>query len=451
MARRWLPLFAILASPAAGCGSNRLDARDAARDRGADTSPDASADAARDAVSDGASDAAGLTGRRAFDVTVTLTAASPSFPSGPNSFPTSAKATVVVDTTAGWLLMGGVGQGSTTTIAATGDKLAIAAPVTLVVPFANACNGGITLNFASLELAVDSSGRLQGTGTGQASYITGDVGYNQTFTATLDGAPDATPPSLVLGTGVLDPLAPARLAASEPLPPGTKARLVAADGSIVELSPEVPAVAAPAFVVAFRVPFALSFGGSYQVALDQMADFAGNHAVATQAPPLVTPAAPALLTDGGFESTTGMDSALISAGGDLPVISGTKSYYLPAGTWQAGSVTFRLPVHAGDQAVHFSYRVVSMYQSAGFYGAIVVASAGAPIASLSQLPMGTPTTTVTSASGGTLTVGLVSTLDLTLPDASAPEVFLRISGASSGCGLPPPSAGLIIDDVGAGG
>jgi len=473
-------LFAVVAFPAVGCGSSHLDSRDAARDTGvdghrspdaardggpdgpSDAARDATSDAARDATSDAARDATSdaardatvdavvLTGRHAFDVTAKL-AVTPSQSGGSSSFPTTAHATLVLDATAGWLLIGAGGQGSSTATTASGGTVSIATPVSLAVPFSGACDGQATLRFATLAVTVDGDGRLHGAGSGLASYIVGDVGYSQAFTATLDGLPDATPPSLPIDTaGVLDPLAPARFAVSEPLPPSSKAHLVGADGSLVDLWPEVPSDASPAFITAFRVPFALAYGASYQVVVDQMVDFAGNQALPPKTA-LSTLTAPALLTDGGFETTTGLDASLISSGGDLPVISGTKSFYLNASVWQGSTVSFRLAVHPGDKVVHFSYRVTSTYPSGSFYGAIVIGSAGAPVASLATLPLGTPTTTVTRSDGSTLTIGPVSTLELTLPDATASEVVLKISTALSGCGLPPPRAGLIIDELSAGG
>ena len=113
------------------------------------------------------------------------------------------------------------------------------------------------------------------------------------------------------------------------------------------------------------------------------------------------------------------------------------------------TTTFRLAVHPGDKAVRFAYRVATTYQVAGggFYGSVVIGSVGSKIASLSFLPAGTPTTTVTRTTGGTLTVGPVATAELALPDPGATEVVLKIATASGGCGLPPPQAGLIIDDV----
>src|SRR6185312_8217301 len=387
-----------------------------------DAPRDAAQDATADATRDAAADAIVLTGRHAFDVNVVLAVTpSTSLPSGPTSFPTTAHATLVLDASAGWLLIGAVGQGSSAAATASGSALSIAAPVSLAVPFSGACDGRATLRFATLAVTVDGAGRLHGTGSGLASYIVGDLGYNQAFTATLDGLPDATPPSLPLDTaGVLDPLASARFAVSEPLPAGAKAQLVAADGSLFDLSPEMSSDGSPAFVTAFRVPVALAFGASYQVVLDQMVDFAGNQALPPKTP-LATLAAPALLTDGGFETTTGLDTSLISSGGDLPVISGTKSLYLDPGmfAWQGSAVSFRLAVHPGDRAVRFSYRVASSYQSGIFYGAIVIGSAGAPIASLATLPQGTPTTMLTRSNGTTVTLGPVSSFELPLPDASA--------------------------------
>src|SRR6185312_9318646 len=323
MTRPAFLLFAVVAFPAVGCGSSHLGSRDAGRDTGVDgdrshdaardggpdarpdAARDATADAARDATADAARDATAdavvLTGRHAFDVNVVLAVTPSSSSSGGFvSFPTTAQATLILDASAGRLLIGAAGQGSSAATTATGGAVAIAAPVSLAVPFSTACGSQATLHFATLVVTVDGAGRLHGTGTGTTVYVVGDIGYNQTFTATLDGLPDVTPPSLPVDTaGVLDPLAPARFAVSEPVPAGTKAQLVASDGSVVDLAPDGPSDGSPAFVTAFRVPGVLAFGASYRVVLDQLVDFAGNQALPPNAP-LVTGAAPALLTDGGF-------------------------------------------------------------------------------------------------------------------------------------------------------
>jgi len=105
-------------------------------------------------------------------------------------------------------------------------------------------------------------------------------------------------------------------------------------------------------------------------------------------------------------------------------------------------------VSPGDKAVRFAYRVTSTYQGFGeFFGTIVIGSTGSNTASMSYLPIGSPTTTVTRTGGATLTIGPVATVEIPLPDTSATEVAVRISTTSSGCGLAPPSGGLIIDDV----
>jgi hypothetical protein len=346
------------------------------------------------------------------------------------------------------LVIGGEGQGSRSAIAVTGTAVAVLTTVTLYVPFPYACNGVATLQFSALNVTVGSDGKLYGAATGVASYIVTDTGFNQAFAATLDGVPDTTRPALLVRTaGVLDPLAPARFAVSEPLPAGAKAQLVAADGGIVELVPETSPTGDPVIITAFRVPSVLPFGASYRLALDQVVDFAGNHA-GQQSPPLVTLAAPPLLADAGFETTPvgAMGDAIVFAAGDLPVISGAHSLYLPPGYGQV--VTFRLLVTPGSKSVLFSYRVTSTSDVAGgFFGTMVVGSVGANIGARSQLPMGTPTTKVTGTAGTTLTVGPVAAAEIPLPDPSATEVVLKIITPASGCGLRPPAGGLIIDDV----
>lgn len=279
MPSRSLVICSVVACLVPACGKTSLVSRDAGRD----TSPpdhhvfDAAADGGTDAPGRPRSDAAidvtpdagPLAGRYAFDVTVKLTFTSPPAAGAFVTFPTSAMATLVLDTTAGWLVLGGEGQGSRSAIAVTGTAVAALAPVTLYVPFSYACNGVATLQFSALNMTVGVDGRLHGTASGTASYIASDTGIDQALAATLDGVPDTTRPALPIRTaGVLDPLAPARFAVSEPLPAGAKAQLVAADGGVVELVPEMSQTGVPAIITAFRVPSVLPFGASYRLALD---------------------------------------------------------------------------------------------------------------------------------------------------------------------------------------
>lgn len=465
MASRSLLIWVVVPCLAAACGKTNLDSRDAGRDTsGPDQhamdaahdsgGTDVPAHPARDGAADATPDGPALAGARAFDVVLKLTPTPPLSVGFAADFPTSAMATLVLDRTAGWLLVGAQGEGSTATVAPSAGGLAAATPVSLDVPYGGACQGVATLQFNALKVMLDGDGNLHGTATGFATYYVTDVGYSQAVSATLDGVPDTTRPVLPIPTaGALDPLVPARLAVSEPLPAAAKAQLVGADGTVVELSPELPQSGSPFFVTAFRVPYVLPFGGSFHLAVGGVVDFAGNQASPPNAP-LVTLAASPLLTDGGFESTAAgmLGDALIFGAGELPVISGTQSLSLGGGNgppWQSGgTVTFRLTVAPGDKAVRFSYRVVSMYQGAtSFLGTVLVGSTGSKPVS-AYLPTGTPTTTVVRASGGTSIIGPVASAEIPLPDPSATEVVLRISTLLPSCGGPlPPGGGLILDDV----
>lgn len=413
-----------MATAAAGCGNSGLD--------GWDTG------------------AAASTGRRSFDVTVTATiTASAASGSPAPSTPTCklTTSTLVVDATAGWLLLGGNGQGVAAPIRRNAGTLAISAPLTFDVWRHPSCQESMRLQFETLNLTIDGEGKVRGRGAGKAETLSGDVVYSYDFTAALDGVPDTTAPALGGTSGVLDPLKPARFPISEPLPAGATARLMAADGSVVELKAEVQD-GGPGFVTAFQVPSVLPFGGSYRFVLDSMGDFAGNRASPVQGPPLTTPAAPALFTDGGFEMTpTGMlGGGRVFAAGDLPALSGTKSLYVYPYPTLFGPVIFRLAVQPGDKVVRFSYRATSMY-SGGFYfwGTVAIGSPGSPVASLTHLPFGEPHTMLPSAVGGTSTLGPLSTAELPLPDPGAREVVLEIFGTEVGGGES--QTGLIIDDL----
>ena len=304
MTFRWLVLGAVIAVPALGCGKSSLTSADAGVDRFRDRPPvDASRDAAttrlpiratpptpvpaRTPPANASSTQAAtappipsvLKGRRAFDVTIKLTLQpSPSTAGWSGSFPTTATATLILDATEGWVLLGGVGQGARAPIFAYGTTITVTQPLALGVPSGGTCSG-TTVAFDALKLTVADDGTLQGTGSGQESYITGDVGYSTRFTAILDGVPDTTPPAVPVATGgAFDPLAPARFAASEPLSAGAQAQLVGADGTTVNLTPQMAQDGSPPFATAFLVPTVLPFGGSFHLVLGQVVDFAGNHA-----------------------------------------------------------------------------------------------------------------------------------------------------------------------------
>lgn len=402
---------------------------------------------------DASPDSAPLPARSAFDVRIKLT----NDPSKEHSWPRfdlpDLAATLAVDVGTGSLVLGAEGHGSAAAIRRAGEALEIVAPFTVVVRFQQGCDQIGYLRFDRLRILRESSGRLSGTGVGVFSYDAADLHLEQWITASLDGTTDSTAPTLSIGdTRSLDPMVPARFAASEPLPLGTKAQLVSSDGRVVDLIAETPQEGMPVLITGFRVPSVLPFGVDYHLNLDQVVDFGGHRAGPAPGPPLFSLASPPLLTDGGFESIPNQtfgDARVFSAGA-LPVITGTSSLFLEPGRGFPGTLTLRMDVHPGDSSLRFSYRVTARTLApSDFVGLVAIGSVGSKVSSLRRLRGDLPVAMAPGAGDFTWMISPVFTAELPLPDPNASEVVLRIATVGIGCDVDSmmwPS-GLIIDDL----
>src|SRR5262249_33665857 len=132
----------------------------------------------------------------------------------------------------------------------------------------NACSGPVSVTYQNLAVTI-TGGALTGRAGGTALVSCGDCDFNISFTATLTGIADATPPTLrASGSPPSNPFDGLTLMASEPLPAAATARLVADDGAAIDLFPQRVDGAVP-LVVGFSKPdVVLRAGQGYVVTLD---------------------------------------------------------------------------------------------------------------------------------------------------------------------------------------
>lgn len=391
--------------------------------------------------------------RQSFDVVALL--------SGPASsgLPATNRFTLVLDADARLAIAGGDGYGAVVGVTSADGRTFRAAS-----PF-NAGGGGdgdgcgVTerVLYETFEVTIADDGSLTGSAGGIA--LIGCAGCLAAVdpTARLVGTADATPPRLRLpGPGLTSPFEAFSLRASEPLPATTTARLVADDGAVIDLIPELGDLAFPV-VVGFRKPdIILRAGHAFVVELDG-ADFAG----------LVDPAdaslrlasfveAPAVIED-GFESVTGsvFGGAMVITAGPLRPITGTTSLYVGAkdapgvDSPTGRSLMVRLSRQPGDTRLRFSYRVAGPRAETPFAGRLRVGSEGA----WSGLALGASaevagTAEIIMLAGKEAYVSAVVTREVSLPADATDEVLVLIAPDIFPCSLPEGSPnGLLIDDL----
>ena len=230
------------------------------------------------------------------------------------------------------------------------------------------CSGLTTIDFDALTVTVTGS-TLKGTGSGSAQISCGDCQFAVPFAATVAGVADVTPPALVAASDAIptDPLQPFAVIATEPLPATATARLMASDGSHVDLVPMLTD-GDPPLVVGFSKPdVVLPYGNGFVVTLDGLVDFAGLRGDPAVPLRLTTFGTPPLVPGDGFESTTAatVGGATVISDGPLAPITGTRSVYIgsagapsPTGAPVSTALRVRLAVQAGDTKLRFSYRSV---------------------------------------------------------------------------------------------
>lgn len=429
----WLAPFGVL-----GCGARGVVAGDA----GAEAPP---------------------VGPRAFDVLAALS--SPTDAGVMSSqFPPTNRFTLVLDANGRRLIVGGNGTGSVMPVTTTdGKTFHTSGPFDTSTPPLGTCSSANRITYQTLELTVTGT-RFTGHATGAVQISCGDCFFMQAFVATLSGGADETPPTLVAGAHEAEPFGDFALMTSEPLPLGATARVVGSEGFGVALAPIFNGAELPEterLVLGFsKPPVVLGVGGGYVVELGGLVDFAGLRAAAGSTIRIGSFAPPPLVAADGFESATGTTvggAAVVKKGGavtELAPLAGAQSVYLGrpdapfATNLGAGPrLLVRLAVPAGATKVVYKARLVSHSSGGGFGGSLSVGSVGKSIASDNGLGPVTTEGVTTFADGSMLVLSDVQTRTVTLPRDVTDEVVFEIAAYENGCGLAPPSSGLLIDDL----
>jgi hypothetical protein len=397
-------------------------------------------------------------GRRAFDVVATL---------GPGEggamptadLPSTNAFTLVLDADVRRVIIGGAGQGAVVPVTST-DGRRFHVPKFSVGVMGSSCSGPTAFNYSSFDFTVSGS-TLHGTAEGAVEVSCGDCEFNVSFTAAVAGTADVTPPLLFATSGVVpaDPFEAFSVTTSEPLPTTATARLLASDGSHVDLEPTIVPGDLP-LVIGFSKPnVVLPYGKGFVVAVDGLVDFAGLRGSADTPLRLTAFETPPLLLEDGFESAPAGQqlggATVISSGGALPPITDTRSVYIgaqgapaPGGIAVGAALRVRLLAQPGDTVLRFSYRIVSRVPGVPFGGNVALGSVGRSVAeSRSIIPAPDSMQTMTSADGSSVALSVVSTMEIALPADITDELVVAFETSSSGCGLPLPHAGLLIDDL----
>lgn len=404
-------------------------------------------------VGTGGAGGALFAGRRSFVVTSTLSLADTNVPTGA---PTSHVFTMIVDGDSGSAVLGAKGNGFVSPIEPAPGGFRVTAPMPFGVPGASPW----FVYYTDLAFTLDPAGLLSGSGSGRL-ILNGGGGCNMNYTGdatmSLTGTLDTVAPVLAIAAAgdLTDPFSSFGVFSSEPLPGQTAHPVLrSASGDTVVFAPSF--TTSDSFITAFVKPtVVLRFGEQYSIDLTGMTDFAGNAAVAPDVGGLgfVTAAVPPLIPADGFESASGATlggGEVLSGPGD-PIISGTRSLYIPPGDSPANGTTktqlaLRLSAAPGKTFLRFSYRTVDAVDAGNAYFA--VGSVGGSMTTIVLPADGSGSTTATIR-GAQVSLGPVATWALELPtDATGEIVFERIAQPTICPGFPaPPTAGIIIDDL----
>jgi hypothetical protein len=326
------------------------------------------------------------------------------------------------------------------------------APITLSLGYGS-CGSSATYNDFHFTAVADG---VSGAATGTAYIADGDVDYPYTAVFDFTGVPDLAGPSLAGTNAALDPLAALPLTSSEPLPSGTTARLVSAQDSI-DLIARLPT--GTDVVTAFDKPdVALRYETTYAVAVDPWTDLAGNPG--TAAGQVVTTQPPPVAAEDGFEGAGAtVGGAAVVDATVVPPINGSKSVFVSPrgfGPQLAGisstRLTVRLAVTPDDRFVRFTLRPLSPYTSGGtstYSVSIKIAAPGGAIARVTLPPQETLGSQQTLPGGASVWMGDSRPIEVALPAGTVDEVVFDFIAAapSSGCGLYPPTASYLLDDL----
>lgn len=422
----------------------------AANDGGNDVGNDAPADGGTDSSTDGLSDDAGppLMAPAAFEVHGILTFKPSSTVTGPNpGLPTTQDLLLDVDPVTGRLIAAIPGQATTVPVTTT-DRVHFATTTMLYFQLPTiSCR--LSVSYSSFNLTVQG-GQVNGTASGTALVIVGDVGYSYETLLTFAGTLDTHGPSVTLPVAEVDPLYPPPLTTNEPLP-STAAAQLTSDADMVALEPR-PGMSQ--VVTSFGVPAgrALRYGTTYRLTIAPWQDLAGNPGAPLGT--FTTVSAPPLVAEDGFEgSATTVGGAPIVDASVLPPITGTRSAVLTGSlTSIPGSrrLQVRLPVQSGDTVVRFNLRPWGNFQGTlgtGNLSTTVAVPGGA--STTKNMPGAVALSTMAVVGSNTVWLGEVMHVEIPLPAGASSEVVVDLNTGlnSSSCGLQPTNASFLVDDL----
>jgi hypothetical protein len=324
----------------------------------------------------------------------------------------------------------------------------------------SSCSGPTAFSYSSFDFTVNGT-TLHGTAEGSLEVSCGDCEFNVPFTAALAGTADVTPPLLFATSGVVpaDPFETFSVTTSEPLPATATARLSANDGSHVDLEPTIVPGDLP-LVIGFSKPnVVLPYGKGFVVAVDGLIDFAGHPGAADTPLRLTAFETPPLLPEDGFESAPAGQqlggATVISSGGALPPITGTRSVYIgaqgapaPGGIAVGVALRARLMVQPGDKVLRFSYRIIARSPGFGFSGGVTLGSVGHSVAESHSIPPAADSMqTTTLADGSVIVSTVIAPMEIALPVDITDDLVVAFETSRLSCGLPLPPIGLLIDDL----
>jgi hypothetical protein len=312
------------------------------------------------------------------------------------------------------------------------------------------CGSGMTVYGLTV---VATAEELTAQGTGPAQVIFDHEYYRYDASFSLTGTRKTTGPTLGPGRTDVDPLEALALLSTEAITPAAVAHLKTS-------TEELTLVTGKAYeldlAVAFKMPAAraLRYGTTYQLEVDPWRDLDGL--AGQPLPTLTTAAAPELMPEDGFETageTRG--GAPVIAAPRLPPVTDTKSVMVAPPFFSgvdSRRFTVRLARQPGDTVLRATLRRLSYFDGSNLspeYPIIRVAAPGGTIVK-AQLPSSDDVSTRFDGPNGSSTVflGTTRTLEVALPPSTGPEVVFDVVTAPPVlCGLIPPAAGYLIDDL----
>jgi hypothetical protein len=319
------------------------------------------------------------------------------------------------------------------------------------------CAKILRIAYTSLVYTTDGSFGIVGRVSGSALVSIPGTPMYAPFEANFFGQPDNEPPRLVVPDGVQldDPIMPFQLWTSEPLPATALARMVAGDGAVSGLVPEIIDGPVPLIASFAKANTTLNSAQTFQALFsDDVVDLAGHLAPKGATVPLGT-IPPALYLDpDGFESATTetLGASILRTGPGITPINGAQSAYIglpispnPTEGALKSKLVVRMFVPPGATKLTFSYRELADGNRAdpGFVQLGSVGRAPGP-----EVPIPTPTIFDAVTYGArTFFESPVATMTVPLPDEIGQEVVVMIRTGPTICDASGGRPGLLIDDL----